>query len=256
MTITAGILSVAADTNLGTAPGVATAGQLVFNGGTLLVTTSFTLATNRGIALTGAGTLSINAGLTLAYGGIIAGTGALTKAGTGSLTLSGTNTYSGTTTISAGDVRVQSSAALGTTAGGTSIASGTAIEIDGSALSIAEPVTSIIGTGIGNTGAIRNLANNNTWSGPWCSAPAERRIQSDAGTLFLGAFSGATRPLTVQGSGNVEIDGAIATTTGTLTKAGSRHAHPVGRLELHRRHAPSAWARWPWASPTPSARAR
>ena len=56
--INAGSLSIAADTALGTPPGSPTAGQLVFNGGTLLATASFTLDANRGIALTGAGTLT------------------------------------------------------------------------------------------------------------------------------------------------------------------------------------------------------
>src|SRR6185503_10132553 len=68
-TISAGTLSIAADSALGTAPGVPTPGQLVFNGGTLQTTTSFILDPNRGIALTGAGTLSPNTGTTLTYGG-------------------------------------------------------------------------------------------------------------------------------------------------------------------------------------------
>ena len=60
--ISAGTLSIAADTALGTPPGSPTAGQLVFNGGTLLTTASFTLDANRGITLTGAGTLDVNPG--------------------------------------------------------------------------------------------------------------------------------------------------------------------------------------------------
>ena len=160
-----GHLSIAADSALGTAPGAPTPGQLTFCGGTLLTTASFTLDPNRGIALTGAGTVSVDPATTLTYGGVIAGASTLTKAGTGTLTLSGANTYSGATTVSAGVLRVQSNAALGTTAGGTSVASGAAIEIDGSGLVIAEPITSLIGTGIAAAGAVRNLANDNTWSG-------------------------------------------------------------------------------------------
>ena len=115
--ISAGSLSVAADTALGTPPGSPTPGQLVFNGGTLLATASFTLDPNRGITLTGAGTLNVNAGLTLSYAGIIAGAGALTKSGTGTLTLSGLNTYTGATTISAGSLSVAADTALGTPPG-------------------------------------------------------------------------------------------------------------------------------------------
>src|SRR3989442_5350676 len=82
-TINAGTIAVAADAGLGTAPAVATPGKLTFGGGTLRTTASFTLAANRGIALTGAGTISTNPGTTLTYGGIIAGASTLTKAGAG-----------------------------------------------------------------------------------------------------------------------------------------------------------------------------
>ena len=47
------------------------------------------------------------------------------------------------------------------------------------------------------------------------------RINSDGGTLTLGAIGGATRPLTVGGAGDTLIGGVIATTTGTLTKDGA-----------------------------------
>ena len=93
------------------------------------------------------------------------GTMALTKLGSGTLTLSGVNTHSGVTTVTLGTVRVQTNAALGTTGGASTVASGGAIEIDGTGLVIAEPITSFIGTGVGGAGALRNLANNNTWSG-------------------------------------------------------------------------------------------
>src|SRR5579883_1549841 len=48
-TINAGTIAISADSGLGTAPGSATAGQLVFGGGTLESTASFTLNANRGI---------------------------------------------------------------------------------------------------------------------------------------------------------------------------------------------------------------
>ena len=119
-------------------------------------------------------------------------------------------------------LRVQSNAALGASATGTTIATGAAVEIDGSGLAIAEPVTSMIGTGISNAGAMRNLANDNAWSGALVLGAGGARINSDTGTLTLaGGVTGNTRPLTVGGLGNVTEQGVIGTTTGALTKDGT-----------------------------------
>jgi len=221
-TVSAGTLAIAADGALGTPPGSPVANQLSLSGGTLQATGSFALDTNRGVTLTGSSTVSVDPSVTLAYTGVVAGAGNVTKAGTGTLVLSGDNTYSGTTTISAGVVRIQSATAFGTTAGGTSIATGEAVEIDGSGLNVAEPITSIIGTGVGNAGALRNLANDNTWSGAIAMGVGGARVNSDGGTLTLGGgVTGNTRPLTVGGTGATLISSVIATTTGTLTKDGS-----------------------------------
>src|SRR3989442_9173870 len=123
-TINAGTIAIAADAGLGAAPGAPTPGKLAFGGGTLRTTGTFTLAANRGIALTGAGTISTDPGTTLTYGGIIAGASPLTKAGTGTLILSGANTYSGATTVSAGALHVRNNSALATRAGGTAAGGG------------------------------------------------------------------------------------------------------------------------------------
>ena len=53
------------------------------------------------------------------------------------------------------------------------------------------------------TGAVRNLANDNTWSGAiTLTAAAATRINADGGTLTLAGIGGATRPLTVGGAGD------------------------------------------------------
>lgn len=116
-TVTAGTLSVSADTAFGAVPGATTAGKIILDGGTLSVTTGFALSTNRGVALgptsgSGNGTISVASGQTLSYGGVIAnnpgGTGGLIKTGAGTLTLSGTNTFSGPVAINGGVLSIGS----------------------------------------------------------------------------------------------------------------------------------------------------
>jgi autotransporter-associated beta strand protein len=127
------------------------------------------------------------------------------------------------TTVSAGVVDVQNNTGLGTTAGATTVASGAAIQVDGTGLSIAEPINTLIGTGISSGGALRNLANANTWSGAITLGPGGARINSDAGTLTLtGGVTGTGLALTIGGAGNTTVSTtAIATGAGTVTKDGA-----------------------------------
>jgi autotransporter-associated beta strand protein len=98
-----GTVSIDADTRLGAAPtGNTVSNQIVFNGGTLAITTGFTMNTNRGVTLTGNGTVDVASGQTFVMGSPIVGGGTFTKTGAGTLTLNGRSTNSGATTISAG----------------------------------------------------------------------------------------------------------------------------------------------------------
>lgn len=104
LTIAGGKVAVSSDGNLGAVPPSATPGSIVLDSGALEATTSFTLNTNRGIAVGSAGggfgILTVDPGQTLSYGGVIAdngGAGTFTKNGYGTLTLFGQNSYSGAT---------------------------------------------------------------------------------------------------------------------------------------------------------------
>ncbi|HVE44129.1 MAG TPA: autotransporter-associated beta strand repeat-containing protein, partial [Gammaproteobacteria bacterium] len=215
-TLNAGVLSIDADSRLGTAPGSATAGSLVFNGGTLDTTATFTLNANRGIALTAAGNFLVDPATTLTYNGIIAGSGALNKSGTGTLVLGGVNTYSGATNVSTGIVSLQNAAGFGSSSLVT-VLSNAAVEINGSGFSIANNFD-IAGTGVSNNGVIRNLANSNTISGNIAlSSPAA--IGADAGTLTLsGVLSGTA--LSKNGAGTLVLSGNNTYTGSTTLNAG------------------------------------
>ena len=78
--------------------------------------------------------------------------------------MSGNNDYTGATTVSVGVLNIQHANALGTTANGTSVTSGAALQIQGGITTAAEALA-IDGTGIGATGALRNISGNNTYAG-------------------------------------------------------------------------------------------
>ena len=106
VTLSAGTLEVASDANISGSPGSTDTDNIIFSGGTLYNSSSFTLDLNRGITVNTSGTINTNSTTTLSYGGVIAGSGAITKSGDGTLALSGANTYTGDTTISAGKLTV------------------------------------------------------------------------------------------------------------------------------------------------------
>jgi len=91
-TITAGVLSISADNNLGSVGGLnVLPGGLAFNGGQLLVTDNIT--TNRVVTMTAAGSINVASGKTLTVNGITANNaGLLTVNGPGTVILNGNQT--------------------------------------------------------------------------------------------------------------------------------------------------------------------
>jgi fibronectin-binding autotransporter adhesin len=117
-TIQGGSLIIGSDALLGAAPGSATAGHLTLDGGSLNTTSTFSLDTNRGVAIgSSGGTLDVAEGTTLTLAGDTSGSGALNKSGSGTLTLTQGSASTGNLTISAGTLQIGNG---GTTAFGAS----------------------------------------------------------------------------------------------------------------------------------------
>jgi len=145
---------------------------------------------------------------------VISGATSITSAGNMALVtsnvLAGNNTYTGLTTIQYGVWRLLHSNALGSTANGTTVGGPSALELAGD-ISIGAEALSLGGSGIANTGALRNISGNNTFGGA-VTIGAAFRINSDAGTLTLtGNITGGgwQSHMTLGGAGNIAISGNI-----------------------------------------------
>ncbi|WP_395736830.1 autotransporter-associated beta strand repeat-containing protein [Prosthecobacter sp.] len=101
--VSAGILSISADANLGAVPGAAVPDQLSLNGGTLQTTADLTVSASRGVTIgASGGTILTAVGTTATVSSVITGAGTLTKDGAGTLVFTATNTNSGLTNVNAG----------------------------------------------------------------------------------------------------------------------------------------------------------
>ena len=181
-------------------------------------------------SLAGAGTLDLKGGpftvsgaTNTAFSGTIidsGGYGAFVKQGTGTLTLSGANTFNGVTTINAGALNLQSNTALGTSTSGNTIASGAALQLQNN-ISVTEASFGISGSGIGSTGAIRNISGNNTLNSA-IALNASTTLGADAGTLAItGDINlGSSQTLTTTGAGTINLSGALNGSSG-VTQAGT-----------------------------------
>jgi autotransporter-associated beta strand protein len=135
----------------------------------------------------GGGNLTIRTNKGARLGGIVSGTGAITKTGADTLIIEGPNNYTGATFISTGAVEIKNAAAFGTASGTTTVSAGATVQIEGSNLTIPEPIT-INGDGVvvggTNQGAIKNIRNLNTLSG--------LITLGSASTIVSGTLSGTT----------------------------------------------------------------
>ena len=189
-------------------------------------TNTGTLSGNVDLRLDGAGEFVVDVGTddTLTFSGVISnvagGNAGIVKNSNGTLVLSGNNSYNGGNTINAGVVSMQHVNALGNTTGTTTVASGAALEVIGGLTTAAEKLT-LNGTGISIGGALRSISGNNTYAGE-ITLGAASRINSDTGTLTLNHATAIndTQDLTFGGAGDITVDTALQTGTGSVTKDG------------------------------------
>jgi autotransporter-associated beta strand protein len=200
-----GIVQVGADQNLG-GPG-----DIVFDGGTLFFSGSFTSTRNMLLNSGGANLDTDGSDATLT--GLISGAGSLTKSGTGTVTLGTANNYTGDTYINNGILRIGHALALGTAAAGTTIAANGELELDGNGLIVNEPLT-LAG------GEICNLRDSNTYSGS-ITLTADSGVDADSGTLIITSGITGDHGLSSTGAGVVELKGTNTYTGTTHVQAGT-----------------------------------
>ncbi len=200
--LTQGILSISADSNLGTAPTSAIT-NITFNGGTLANTSNVALNVNRTILANAAGTFAPASGTTLTISGTdqITGNGAITINGSGgTVLLSANNAYTGTTYITAGTL------AAGTV---NAFSPNSAVVLANS--SLASMALS------GHNQTIGSLSGGGSAGGNIVLGTSELFINQNANGLYAGAFSTG---------GAVQLTSA-STATLTLTNANTNLTNAV-----------------------------
>jgi fibronectin-binding autotransporter adhesin len=214
-------------------------GSVVVSGANLTISSGLLAARGTGNQVT-VSTLTLGADATLLVpsgeleisSSIAGAANSLAKAGLGRLILAGANTYTGPTNISAGTLTVRNNTALGAVTSGTAVQNFATLELDNN-VTVPEPITSAVGTGLGFIGAIRGGAGVNTLSGNFAhpNAVVSYSVVSGGILALTGTLSGAgtgTR-FDKYGLGTLEISG---TTANTLTTSGNSAFVFDGTLRL------------------------
>lgn len=210
--INGGKLAISSVRNLGDG------GGLSFDGGTLQITGSGSVAIYRATTLNaGGGTFEVDAGKRLNHYGRISDSGSLTKTGTGKLKLGYENTYTGATNINAGTVDAFSTSALGSRSAVT-IAAGAQLNLKRNFLAIG----SLAGAGnvnVDGSNLITGLNNSDSNFSGVISGTGSL-TKTGTGTLTLtgnNTYSGGT----VVDNGTLSVNGSIANSIATVNNGGT-----------------------------------
>lgn len=153
------------------------------------------------IALTGATTsINFNRSSEMAFGNVISGSGGVRQAGTGTTTLSGNNTYSGSTNVTAGTLLVN---VTQTGTGAVTVSSGATLGASGK-MSGAVTITGTLAPGI-----------------------------SGIGVLESGQVGATPRTTTINGTLQIETDGAAGTPTDVLKSSGALTLGATSTLDFN-----------------------
>jgi autotransporter-associated beta strand protein len=210
-------------------------GTTTISAGTLNIGATATAAGTLGLNDTSpcvitTGVLAFNRNDARTYSSTLSGAGTINVTGGARATVSGTNTFTGASAAIAisttGSIlRLTNNDSIGQgTSFGITVATSTALELDGTSgnlTGLPAKALTLSGAGVSSTGALRNIAGNNTYSGAVTLAAATT-IGSDSGTLSLtsaSAITGNTFALSFVGAADVDVSQAINTTTGTVTKS-------------------------------------
>ena len=215
-----GTLSIAMDSSLGS-----TYGALLFEGGTLAVTGTFTLSAMRTTTTdSSTSTIDVADGETFTITQAIndgGSSGALTLTGDGTLVLSGTSGYSGGMTIDSGVLSIDEDRNLGGASGPLTLGGGTLLITTGFTLSNMRTVetssdSSVISVNDGETLTIPQAIGDGTSSG------GITLTSSGAGILELQGACSYTGPTIVDsGSLNLTHSGSLADSSSTTIADGA-----------------------------------
>jgi autotransporter-associated beta strand protein len=189
------------------------------------------------ITLNSNATIGVDSGstLTLASPGTIVDANnnsyTLTKELTGTLIMQNGNGYIGNTFVNQGVLNIQNGSALGASGNTTTVLDGAQVQLQtpttgllaGQPVVITGQTLALSGSGINGSGALENIAGNNTWQGPvtLVDKPDIAPVSTPAGTVVINVPN-AGDTLTIGGGiGNTTASGLKKIGAGTLTLGGA-----------------------------------